>query len=266
VKNVAIRGNGGTATAAKSVDIEIGMTTTLTSPWAPNTTFSSNLGTDYKIVFNRKVVNLPAQPNTPIPAPFVASFALDVPFVYTRAAGNLLIDYFNRATSTGTYSQDTSFTLAASITAVGTPCANENQTVTGGQKLNATSVVTFTLANGPASAAYVHILGSMALPAPIPLPYGGCKLYQDFLLLLPGATDASGGAVLSYPLPPMARDLVIYGQYVTVNPVGPKFGGTQSHRVAIGGLDSHCRIYNLSSDTSPTGSTQLGVGIVTELK
>jgi hypothetical protein len=264
---LAIRGNGGTATAGKlQVELEIGLTTTTVSPWAASTTFTSNHGLDFKVVFNRKKIDLPAQPATPTPAPFVAVFVLDTPYVYVRANGNLLIDYIVHGQPAGTYSHDTSFTLTPTHTAVGTPCGNETQTVSGGSVTTPTSTLTYTLAGGPPNGTWIHLLGASQLPSPVPLPLGGCNLYQDIILLLTGATNATGGGQVVYPLPVTARGAVVYGQFLALDAAATRLGATQSHRSLIGGLDSHTRIYSLTSATVPTGTIQLGVGIVTELK
>ncbi|MEZ5987547.1 MAG: hypothetical protein R3F30_00165 [Planctomycetota bacterium] len=264
-KQIAFRGNGGTAVSAKQgIELEILVSTTQVSPWAPTTTFASNHGSDLKTVFTKKKVNLPALLATPIPASFLATFPLDAQFVYVRQNGNLIIDYITHTPVSGTYSHDTSYTSSAVNTAVGSACT-VSMSIAGGQSLNPTSVLTYNLSGAPTGSAAVHILGSMALASPIPLPYGGCNLYQDILLLLPVVVDASGNGTISYPITGY-RDYEVYGQYLVVDPTGPKLYASQSYKTVVGGLDSHCRIYNLSSNTSATGSSQLGVGIVTELK
>ncbi|MEZ5987546.1 MAG: hypothetical protein R3F30_00160 [Planctomycetota bacterium] len=263
---ISFRGNGGLAASAKTgVELEILCSTTKVSPWAPNSTFASNHDTTtLTTVFTKKKVNLPAQVATPTPANFVTSFPLDAKYVYIRSNGNLLIDYIVHTGVSGSYSHDTSYTSSAVNTAVGTACT-VSMSVAGGTSSNATSQLTYNLSGAPTGSAAVHILGSMALANPIPLPYGGCNLYQDLLLLVPVPVTSSGTATVNYPCTGY-RDYEVYGQFLVVDPSGPKLYASQSYKTVIGGLDSHCRIYSTSSATATTGSTQLGVGIVSELK
>jgi hypothetical protein len=266
MKEIAFRGNGGLANTGKTgVELEIKVSTTKTNPWAASSTFASNHGTNVSTVFTKKKINLPAQP-VKTPNDFVTVFKLDKSFVYIRATGNLLIDYVVTGQPSGAYAHDTSFTSSAVNTVVGTACGGTNSSVTGGQKLNATSTVSYNLTGAPANGVAIHLLGSAPLKTPVALPLGGCKLYQNILLAIGVATNATGGATMIYPLPTNARDLSIHGQFVAFDSKLTKLVATQSNKTVLGGLDPHTRIYSTSSATNATGSIQLGVGIVTRLR
>ena len=266
IKQLATRNSNASTSTAKQVDLEVGMTTTATDWLASSTTFANNLGTDYKIVFTRKLINLPAQVATsPNPAPFTAIVPFDSQFVYVAVNGNLLIDYFQHATSVGSYNHDTSFTQTGAFTANGTACGGLNQTGSGGTASTLTSTATFSFTGAPVGGAAVHALGSQLLANPVPLPFGGCLLYQDILATTVVPISATGTGSIIYPLSPNWKNAVVYGQYVALDATVPALSASQSHKLVIGGFDPHTRIYNLTSNTSATGSIQLGVGIVTEL-
>ena len=266
IKQLATRNSNASTSVAKQIDLEVGMTTTTTDWLASSTTFATNLGTDYKIVFTRKLINLPAQvATTPAPAPFTAIVPFDSQFLYLTANGNLLIDYFQHAVSTGAYNHDTSFTQTGVFTANGTSCGNLSQTGSGGTASTLTSTATFAFTGAPIGGVAIHALGSQLLPSPLPLPFGGCLLYQDILATTPVTISATGTGSMVYPLSPNWKNVTVYGQFVALDTTVPALSASQSHKLVIGGFDPHTRIYNLTSDTSPTGSIQLGVGIVTEL-
>ena len=78
-------------------------------------------------------------------------------------------------------------------------------------------------------------------------------------------TGTGTTATMTYPLLSWFRDLQIYGQSFAVDASVTALTASQSHQVVIGGYEPYTRIYNTSSSTSPTGSIQHGVGIVTEI-
>ena len=267
VKQIATRGDGVVTTAfpAKSIDMEVGMTTTTTDWLACSTTFATNLGADYKTVYTRKLLNLPAPPTSGSPRPFVSIVPLDNSFLYMTNNGNLLIDWIQHTASTGSYNHDTGFTQSAVITPTGAGCGGLNQTVSGGTATALTSVSTFAFTGGPIGGAAVHALGSFWYPTPIPLPWVGCTLYQNVLMTTPVTVSGTGTGTLSYPTSPNFRGITVYGQYFAVDSTLTALTASQSHSLLIGGYDAQTRIYNLSSATSPTGTVQLGAAIVAEL-
>jgi hypothetical protein len=264
IRAIATRGNGAAANPAKSgVDMEIQMSTT-TMPWfAPSTTFASNHGANIATPFTRKVVNLPAQSGSGTPAPFETPFPLDTPFLFVRANGNLLIDYIVHVHVAGAYTHDTSFTVTATHTPNGNTCSL-TQTASGGTASTLMTTLDYTTPGVPTGGAAFHVLGAQLLTTPIPLPLGGCLLYQNLLLF--SLMNVSGTtATLSYPLHPNFKGFVVHGQSLAVDAGGTQVSGSQSHQTMIGGYDPHTRIHNTASATTPTGTVQLGVGIVTEL-
>lgn len=265
VTRIATRGNGGTAIAAKpNVDLEVMMSNSTVSPWAPSTTFASNHGSNLATPFTRKLINLPALPSTPTPGPFAAVVPFDTPFLCNTTLGNLVIDYTIHTAAAGSYSHDTQFTYAAQNTAVGTACG-ATQAVTGGSATSNTATLGFNLSGALANAPAVHLLGLKSMPAGVPLPFSTCSLYQDAALITSVTTSATGTASMPYPLRYWYKGVTVNGQYVVLDSATPALAASQSHTVTIGGYDPQARIYNLSSATSATGTVQVGVGIVTEL-
>ena len=266
IKQLAIRGEPTLTAPAKSgVDLEIGLTTTPIDPALVSTTFASNLGTDYKLAFTRKTLNLPAQPGGSPTAPFVTVFVPDVPFVYFQVNGHFLVDYLIYSQPPGPYSHETNFTtVAPGIVPNGSSCGGLTQSVTGGVWSTLSATLGFTVSGVPSGGKALHLLGSMLWPAPLPLPLGGCPLYQDLIFTSPMLVFGSGASI-SYPLLSTFKGLTVYGQGLAVDATFTAITASQSHKVTIGGYEPYTRIYHLSSVTSATGTLQFGVGIVTQL-
>lgn len=262
---IAFRGQGGSATPAKAgVVVEIAMTTTAAEPATASTTFATNRGQDYTVVFTAKTVNLPAQPGTATPQPFVTAFKLDKPFPYIKANGNYLVEFTTTTAVAGAYSHDCEFLKAVVNTEKLAACGGVSQAVTGGTSTTATSLATFTLSGGPASGVGVFVIGS-DLPAPVPLPVGSCKLAVLPILLLPQVLNAAGGAALPIQIPFPLRGTKFSHQWVTIDPVNNVWASSNAIETEIGGYPNATRIYNNTSATSPTGTVQFGVAVVFEL-
>lgn len=265
IKTIATRGNGGVANPAKpSVDLGITMSNTPVSPWEASTTFAANHGDNVTACFTRKLIDLPPQPATPTPAPFVTQIPLDLPFACDMKRGNLLLDYVIHSPAPGTYSHDTSFTMSPRYTPVGAPCG-ATQTVAGGLASYPGAPLVFLLADTVANAPSVHLLGLRSDPSGVPLPFSSCSLFQDVAMAWCLGTDATGTARIEYPLQYRHQGGSLNGQYVVLDSARSTLLASQSHHVLVGGFDPHTRIYHLTSATSATGTVQKGAGIVTEL-
>ena len=264
ITKIAFRGDGTVIGVAKTgVDLEIMVSGTSVTPWGASTTFASNHGPTPTLVFRRKLVNLPAQ-QSGSPPPFLATFPFDVPGLYIEpVAPNLLIDYIVHALPSGQYTHDTSFTQAAQHTANGTACGI-TQSASGGSATSIGAFLTYTVTGAAVGAQALHLLGAALLPAPLPLPLGGCSLWQDVLLASPMSLS-SGRGTINYLLHYVHKGLVVHGQAVAVDAALMRIDASQSHATTIGGYDAHTRIYHLSSSVATTGTIQVGVGIVTEL-
>lgn len=264
VNQIAFRGEQNRAGVAKSgVELEIGFTTTTTEPINASTTFASNLGQDYTICFTKKTVNLPVQPGTGSPEPFVAQFKLDKPYVYNRLVGNFLVDFIITKLGTGSYSHDCEYSKSVTNTQKQASCGGPTQALSGGSATSATTTWTSTLTGGPASGAGVFILGT-ELPAGLPLP-GGCKLHVNPLFNF--AQVLSGGsAKVTLPTPFPLRGVTFATQWITLDSSFTTWASSNVYETELGGYLNCVRIYNTSSATSATGSTQLGVAVVFELQ
>jgi hypothetical protein len=264
VRAIAFRGEGSMAAPAKSgVDLEIQMSATMTPWFMPSATFAANHGTNVATPFTRKMVNLPGQSGSATPAPFETRFPLDVAFPYLQPQGHLLIDYIVHAQPAGAYTHDTSYTFTPVFTPIGNACGL-TQTVTGGSPTALNTTLGYTTSGVPSGGPAFHVLGSQQLGTPIPLPLGSCLLYQN-LLLFSVMTVSGTTASIQYPLHPNHKGFTVFGQTLALNSGFTQLTGSQSHQTLIGGYDPHTRIHNTTSSTSPSGTVQLGVGIVTEL-
>ena len=146
---------------------------------------------------------------------------------------------------------------------IGTGCNGLVASSTGG---GVGATLTFTSTAGPANAPAVLLIGVMELPAPIPVPNSpACFVFQDFPALLPTTLSAAGAGsvVIPVPMSPAFRSQTVYGQYAVVN--GQRIDTAASRRVTMYGVHDTARIYNLTSNTSLTGSVQQSVGLVTRL-
>jgi hypothetical protein len=265
VTRLGLRANGGSASAAKNnVDLEIRLSSNANDPYRPSTTFSTNHGANVVTAYTRKLTNLPALAAVPGPAPFVAQFMLDNPFSYQRAQGNLIIDYLVHGQLAGGYVLDTSTSVSATITAIGTGCSGTNQTVGGGTATSDATTLTFSLSGAVPNGTSVHLLGLNQLPNPIPLPLGGCLLRQDFVFITTRPVSTSGTASLVYPLRLDYVGAEVLGQYVSADSGLTQLASTQSHRVRIGGYDPQSRVL-ATSVTSTTGTAIAGSAPVTQL-
>ncbi len=261
INQLDVRGQENIVGNAKTATIEIRLSTSAAVWNAASTTFTSNVGPDESVCFSPKAVNLPGYASSASPG-FPTSFKLDKAFVYLRARGNLLIDYFVTGGSSTAYPSNCAYGRAVASSTIGTSCQAASQSFTGGSSLTATSTLAFNLSAGPANGAAVQILGFQKLPQAVPLPNGNCPLHIVPLLLVGAATSATGTATVTYPIPVGTRALVgpvVYSQWVAL---GAIWDSSPAIEVSIGGYLPCVRIYNLSSSTATTGSTQLGVGVV----
>ncbi|MCB9882892.1 MAG: hypothetical protein H6832_11260 [Planctomycetes bacterium] len=263
IRELAIRAQeNGTYGAKTGIELEIRLSSSRYDIFNASTTFASNRGANEVVAFTKKMINTPAF-TAMNPQPFAIVFKLDTAFVYTRLSGNLLIEYVMTQAVSGSLSQDTEFSRSAVVTAVGTPCVTASQSVSGGTSTSASSTLTFSLTGGPISGVAAHVLGFQKLATPVPLPFGNCPLYINPLLVFGVVTNASGSASMTYPIPLGTRTTagpVVYGQWVGIT--ATSWNSTQAHEVVLGGYLPHGRIYDLTGTTSPTGSVQVGSGIV----
>ncbi|MFQ5506567.1 MAG: hypothetical protein ACE5F1_17495 [Planctomycetota bacterium] len=264
IREIGIRGEGSTRRPAKfNVDVEIGFGITQTSPWKASKSFAANRGSIYRIVFGRKKVYLPVQPGNKTPQPFLTRFKLDSNFLYAKGLGNFLIEYVVYKQPYGKYLHDTSYFTLPKHTQIGKDCGNATQAVSGGDSFATPPLITYKLRGQPRTIGF-HLLGLERLLQPIPLPLGGCNLYQNIVTFLPLQLDATGSATVSYPLTLEMKDFEIYGQFVSWNLGLSALSASASFHSKIAGIDPHTRIYSHSTTTT-SGLIQMGLGIVTEL-
>jgi len=263
IREIAIRGDGGIAKPAKrDVDIEIGIASTSTSPWAASSTFADNRGPWFRTAVRRKKVMLPAQP-TSTPQPFVTRFVLDAPFVHLAARGHLLIEYIVHAQPPGDYAHDTSYGTPPRYRKVGTSCGGTGLIVIGGDSNASTPLVHYTIQGRPHGLA-VLAFGDLAYPSPLKLPLGGCPLYQRVALSVATRLDGTGAGSYQFRLDRDWKDIGFYTQAISLDLPLTRIAASASHHLVIGGLDPQASVVAYST-TQPQGTVLLGLGIVTEL-
>jgi hypothetical protein len=187
----------------------------------------------------------------------------DLPFVYDPAQGSLLVDFDVASQPATTWS------IQSAASAPGTARHSDIGTACGGLLLSSTGGgntynLTYTLTGGPANAQGVFLFGATLFPVPIPLPGSpGCNVHQNPILALPIALDGAGGysLPLTYAANPSLRGFTLFGQVGALNPTS---GLVVSQTRAATLTDAHdgARMYVLGSNTTPTGTLQLGSMIV----
>ncbi|HLU40526.1 MAG TPA: hypothetical protein VK081_14170 [Planctomycetota bacterium] len=263
IRSLNLRANGGAANVAKNnIDLEISLSTTSVTVGTASTTFANNHGPNLTVAYVRKMTSVQATMAT-TPGQYTGPLMLDVPFPYDPAAGNLLIDYDIASQPAGTWTHDTPFTTAGTHTAVGTSCGGLSASSTGGVLGGS---LTLSMSGGVANNPAVLLVGTTVLPTPVPVPGSpGCFLYQDFPVTIPMPLSATGAASLPLSVPPLSfyRGAVILSQWGAANAsLGIETTQTRQSTLASWVV---LRVHNTSSNTSPTGTVQNYVGIVTEL-
>jgi hypothetical protein len=264
LRGVEARANPTSTNPAKSgIDLQITMSTSPFNRQTMTTTFATNHGANQAVVYTRKLSSV--QATTPS---FLGQgsgmLPFDAPFVYAPANGSLLIDYDVAATNTTTWSIQSaaSSPTTGRHSTIGTGCNGMNLTSSGGGN---GSSLTYTLTGGPANAQGVLLLGTAALPAPVPIPGSpGCFLYQDALIPWNVTLDNAGGYTLpvAYAANPALRGFTLFGQVGVLNTTFARVDTSQSRAVTLTDAHDGARCYFLGSNTSTTCTLQLGSMIV----
>jgi hypothetical protein len=264
LRGLEVRANPVSTNPAKSsIDLMVSLSASPFTRTTMTTTFAANHGPNLTTVYNRKLTSVVAtQPSFLGAGSGMIMF--DAPFIYLPANGSLLVDFDVASQPAGTWSIQSaaSSPLNGRHSDIGSGCNGLSLTSTGG---GSGLTLTYTLAGGPANAPGIFVLATRALPAPIPVPGNpGCNLYQELLVILPVTLNAAGGWTLplSYPADPGLRGANIFGQLGAINLAANRFDLSQSRVVTITNAHDGARLYSLNSNTSPTGTLQLGSMIV----
>lgn len=215
--------------------------------------FAQNLGANPTIVYARKNVSIPsfaAHANFDQPGMWIF---LDAPFPLTGP--NLVLD-FDLGSAVGAASASYNGDL---INLSGTGLHWTSDPGCGGVLAASATAATFTLtASGltPSVPAFFLLSLEAASWAGLPLPFKldgfgmpGCLLGVDPQFMLPAVADASGGAVLTGPLPTPNPAVVLYGQVlhpVSTTPLG--LATTNVTRSILGSVGFCSYIYNFTVD------------------
>jgi hypothetical protein len=264
IRSLNMRANGTSTNVAKvGVDLQITLSTTPVTIGTASTTFANNHGANASIAYVRKLTNVAATvPSMPV-GQFSGALALDVPFTYDPAQGNLIIDFDVASQPIGAWAHDTPFTTVGTHTAVGTACGGLSANSTGGAL---GGLLTLSMTGGVANNPAVLIIGSTLFPTPIPVPGNpACLLYHDLAVLLPVTLSGTGTASLALTVPPQRslRGAVLFSQWGAVN-AALNIDTTQARQSTLASWVV-LRVYNTTNNASPTGTIQNYVGIVIEL-
>src|SRR5690606_14725535 len=244
--------------SGRNTDLVSRMVATPTPAAAATTTFANSHAPNHAVVCARRLTNL--RPTTPsFPGQYSGPLPFDAPVLYAPTGNALLVEYDVASQPSGTWPMDTPFTGAGPHTSIGSGCGGLTASSTGGLIGN---TLTFSLTGGIVGNPAVMLLGDLELPAPLPLPTPGCLLYQNALVTLSTSIASPTSVVIPLPNVRPLRGFVAYGQFGSID-AGMNLIASNSRRVVIAGLYDVARVYNNSSNTSPTGTVQQNVGIVT---
>jgi hypothetical protein len=247
--------SGFTNRTGYSIDVELFMAQSPNDAASANATFANNVVPATEVnVLTRKMVSLPTVPDN---SWAVAPFPFDTMFTFT---GNAHISW--RANVYGNSNNNMSFSYpldafssAGTSTVVGTGCRSATGTAITTHTVSTTGLVTGNTANFVGNS-FVAAGGLPAILAlglsntsfgSVPLPFDltplggtGCSLYNDWIVVLVGATvaGANGAATIPVPIPndPTLVNSTHYSQYAfvepTANPLGAFTTPGRSNRIS----------------------------------
>lgn len=215
IQSIAFRPNGGSAFAAKGVEVEIFLSTGPRSNRGLSTTFAKNRGADVRLCFRRKKIRLPAVAVAPGPRPFSAAFALDTVFLLDPSRGGLLAEIVVHGQQPGRWQLDLGTRCASNRASFGRAgCKGSNARVARAdvatQALLAGKSFVMRVRDVVANGLVLAAIGARETGSwmGLSLPYAmdsigapGCTLNTDVALALAGAANALGEARVAGRLP-----------------------------------------------------------------
>lgn len=282
VRSLAMRLDGGATASAKTVEFDLRLSTMPTSVLGIQSDFATNRGSDEKTVIARKITSLPALGQAATPNPFLVTFLLEAPFVYTPAANSLLVEFRVYGQQPTAYTLDSSWVCESPTQYFGPPGCGPQ----GGPVLHAVCETlqvmwgrSFYLAVKDAKPGALTALllgtlesgvwGGITIPHELS-PYGapGCWLAVDPLAVQSKAADGSGFASYGFSLPSNPWFL---GQWVRFQGVGLDAGAnalgvvaSEAGKVVVCGWELVARVW-ATSVTGSAGNREVGVGAILEV-
>jgi hypothetical protein len=280
-----------------SVTLTVTMSTGATSVAAPSATFDANHGADRLTVFTRRPVSFPSSPpRDTLPAPFDYTVAFDQPFAYSLFGpfGPLVWDITVEAPALGAerplfdfvrFDSNASNPPLASFE-FGTGCIATGRTTpmralfaSTTQWSGNTMVIQLGGNRGPANGVAVGVLGfsntllgTIPLPLSIPgsgsAPSGLCRVFNDAVLSVPTALDASGTAtpLLQTRISPELHGLTFFHQLwaldATANSMGLVTSSASARQILAPFTSIPCSRVEGIGQTGPTGSVTLASAVV----
>ena len=265
MSSIRLRGNGGTVhPGVTDLDLEVLAGGSTVDPFSMDPVFANNRGPDFGVVFARKEIDLPPLTGQQSPQPFDIILPLDAP--RARTSPHFLVEFVVHTPnfSAQNYNVDAAGNDIPKQVFTGTDC-NIGPALVSATISPARSQVDFFLSGRSffANGSGVLLLGSQALPAPVPLL--GCNLYQDILFSLPVGLDAGGGAQVPMPVPTWSKRLQLQSQWFAVDPTLTVTGATFSTNTTIGGVDAVATNFSRSFSHA-AGQVRAGAAVILELQ
>lgn len=281
VSDLSFRPDGGAASASKTVDLEVRLSTMPFGVANVRSTFLVNRGPDEIVALVRKSVQLPSVSVSSAPSPFVLRLPLDRSFAYDPTSGPLLVEVIVHDQPPGPYSLDATYLCSSPFVEFGpSGCGAGSQplqvAVPTAQVLWGRSLHV-EVRQAPPGAVTGLAFGTIetgswnGVPLPLDLsPFGApqCHVATDLLVILPGAADGTGVASypLSVPAVPALQNEWLRFQGLALDPAANSLGVIFSRggKVQVCGWDPVSRVY-ASSATAAWGFREVGVAPILEI-
>lgn len=255
IKNLGVRPTQGLTASTVPQDVEIVLSSTAKGFGSLDKTFANNLGNDATVFLARKIVNPPPLANHTDPDAPAFWIPGDQPFLYIQGPHFLWQTTIHTEPTTRT----TGYTCASLSILSGSGGHSTSDASCGGSLTASYAGAQYSLdlagalPNGPAL--FMLALRNHALAGAIPLPLDlgplgmtGCLLAIDPWITLGTATDATGAARLSIPLPSPADSLFLHAQVVhgsTANPAGLATSNAAHSVIGSVGLLNYLYLYDV---------------------
>lgn len=274
--------DGGTAAAAKTVDVEIRMSTLAVSLVQIAPTFATNRGADEVVVLPRQFLTLPSQSAANTPSAFLPAIPLTTPFFHDPANGGLLVEIVVFGQPPGAYTLDVTYVCDSPESLVGPASCQQSNGLPLRVESGTTQVIwgrpwVAQILDAPAGAPVILIAGSqetgpwngLVLPqslASVGAP--GCFLSIDIGGSWIAAAAADGSAQFPFVLansPSTIGDWLRY-QAVVYDPLANPlaFVTSQAKKVQVCGWEPVARVW-ASGTTATIGTREIGVSAVVQL-
>lgn len=273
---IALRLDGGTTAAGKSVELELRASTMPLPLLSMQGGFAINVGADVQTVFARRLLSLPPLGTAATPSPFHCAIPFDAAFAFDPARGPLLLDFAVHGQPPGAYPLDATYVCESPTEYYGPAgCGPQGglplaalaatRQVMWGQSvtLQVRDARPFTVAGLFLGSIEQGQWGGVTLPFDLsPLGAAGCPLSIDVLTSVYGQTDVTGVLSFTFGLP--ARPSLV-GNYVRFQGVAAEPSAnalgiitSQGAKVRVCGWERVARVW-ASGASATDGFREIGL-------